>query len=590
LALVWVSVTLQGIFIEERDAAKAAIIARRRALEQYALVALEKKLRTALADARPRIETALEEPLSADQRLLMVEDGKQRLPRLSRYVQGFETPASRLYRELEHGAVKADGPWGERLALLAELKKALAATDSAAITESVRAFLNHQSRFILPVTQDLPYRLYFLETFIEGATPDRKLLQALFRDGLRGTQGRRLVGLQPLLLSNSERFTKADFEFLAGRITEVSREARIVHDDFDAAASNNSNQPVSVPKSLKGPSLIARGSWYAAPLEDTALFGVAVDLDGMLRDIASDMRQGGLLAAGDGLRKAPILREVMNVTELPLTVHSDALKSEADESDRRYAVKTATGIALGALVVGIALLIALFYRRERRFLEGKASFIATVSHELRTPIASLRLMGETLERRLEGVESARDFPSRIVGEAERLNFLVENILSFNRLEKAKVKTNLQSLTIAELVDGVRAGTEAFTKKSAHIRIEAGTDLALRADGELLKLLFSNLINNSCKYNARDAVDIEVRAAQSGGRTMIQFADNGTGIPEGEWESVFTEFVRSGASRAKSGFGLGLALCRRIMELHDGTIRVIHSSEAGTTFEMVFPMV
>lgn len=587
LAVVWGTATLQGIFVEEREAAQAAIEVRRRGLEQYALVALEKKLRAALADARPRIDAALADPLAPEDGLLLVQGGRQVLPRQLTHLPGTETPASDWYRQLEQGRWTGDGPLGERLTLLARLQDALDKGDDDAITQSVRAVLDHQTRFLLPVARDLPYRVRFLEVFVAGASPDPSLLQALLRDGLRGSQGRRLTGLQPFLLSKADRFTRADFDFLRAKISELSRRTRVVHDDFEAAAARE-GAAVSLPKQLKQAALVAHGEWFAAPLETDGLFGISVELEALLRDIAADMKRGGLLASSDQLRSRRPDRETLPVADLRVAVASAALSAEAREIDGRYRLKTATGVALGLSILGIAALLGVLYRRERRFLEAKASFVATVSHELRTPIASLRLMGETLERRLEGVETARDFPSRIVGETERLSFLVENILSYNRLERARVETNLQNVSLAEIIDAVQADAEAFTKKPVRVRIEAGGGIELRADPELLKLVFSNLLNNSCKYHQREQVEVVVRATRHADRTTVQFCDNGIGIPSHDWHAVFTEFVRSRSQPGSSGFGLGLALCRRIMDLHGGTLRVQSSSEAGTTFELQFP--
>src|SRR5690606_7614160 len=119
LAVVWGTATLQGIFVEEREAAQAAIEVRRRGLEQYAIVALEKKLRAALADARPRIDAALADPLAPEDGLLLVQGGRQVLPRQLTHLPGTETPASDWYRQLEQGRWTGDGPLGERLTLLA---------------------------------------------------------------------------------------------------------------------------------------------------------------------------------------------------------------------------------------------------------------------------------------------------------------------------------------------------------------------------------------------------------------------------------------------------------------------------------------
>jgi signal transduction histidine kinase len=395
------------------------------------------------------------------------------------------------------------------------------------------------------------------------------------------------VALQASLLDHRERFTQSDFTFLAAKLTSLSRASRVVHDDFDAQLFSGPKEPVSIPDALDSPALIENGAWFVAPLERGAFRGVSVDLDALLEDIAEEMRSGGLLGTEDRLATVDPIGPQVAVADLRLAVDSKVFADELALVERRHALKTAIGVALGALVVLVAILGALLYWRQRRYLEGKASFIATVSHELRTPLASLRLMGETLERRLEGIESAKDFPSRIVGEADRLSFLVENILSFNRLEHP-VTTNRQSTTVEELVDSCRPDIAAFTKKPVELAVTAGRDVALSVDPALARLLFSNLVHNACKYNDRDSIEITVQAVESTKETVLGLSDNGTGIAKDEWERVFTEFVRAKNNGRTGGFGLGLALCRRILRLHDGTIRVADSSNAGTTFEMVFP--
>jgi signal transduction histidine kinase len=174
-----------------------------------------------------------------------------------------------------------------------------------------------------------------------------------------------------------------------------------------------------------------------------------------------------------------------------------------------------------------------------------------------------------------------------VREADRLSFLVENILSVNRLERP-VSTNRQPVTVEELVESCRPDVGAFTKKPVGLVVTAGSDATLNVDTALAKLLVSNLVHNACKYNEGDSIEITVRAVEDAAQTVVRISDNGTGIAKEEWERVFTEFVRAKNSGQAGGFGLGLALCRRILRLHDGTIRVVDSSDAGTTFEMVFP--
>ena len=106
----------------------------------------------------------------------------------------------------------------------------------------------------------------------------------------------------------------------------------------------------------------------------------------------------------------------------------------------------------------------------------------------------------------------------------------------------------------------------------------------------LRLLFSNLVRNACRYNAREPVKIEIQAERRNGALNVRVADNGIGIPAAERENVFKEFYRlkDSTGRGKGGSGLGLAICRKIMDVHQGRIRVEASSPEGTTFALEFP--
>ncbi|MGI9303143.1 MAG: sensor histidine kinase, partial [Gammaproteobacteria bacterium] len=232
-----------------------------------------------------------------------------------------------------------------------------------------------------------------------------------------------------------------------------------------------------------------------------------------------------------------------------------------------------------------AVLWAAWTRREHQILALKSDFVATVSHELRTPLASMRLMAETLERRLAGSDVARDYPQRLIREIDSLNFLVENILSFNRLEKGRWEPRVEDVRLSEIVRTLQQELSGATRACVKVQLEGASDLVVRADPELMKLLFLNLGTNACKYNDDDPVMICIQAEERD-PIVIRMADNGIGIPDDQIEKVFSEFYR--AEPGGRGFGLGLAICRRIMELHAGQIRVADSSTNGTVFELSFP--
>jgi signal transduction histidine kinase len=215
--------------------------------------------------------------------------------------------------------------------------------------------------------------------------------------------------------------------------------------------------------------------------------------------------------------------------------------------------------------------------------------VATVSHELRTPLASIRLLAETLEMRAGGSPEVRDYPARIIQATDGLHFLVENILSFNRIDKGRWVPQLTQVRLEELMGTLRSDLAGATRVPVRLSSDV-EDVELQADPALLRLLLSNLGRNACAYNRRDPVELSVRvhAPPGHGCTML-FADNGIGIPESEWEHVFQDFYRlTQAGPEVHGSGLGLALCRRIMHVHGGTIRVAASGPQGTTFALTFP--
>jgi signal transduction histidine kinase len=198
-------------------------------------------------------------------------------------------------------------------------------------------------------------------------------------------------------------------------------------------------------------------------------------------------------------------------------------------------------------------------------------------------------MAETLERRVGGMPGAGNYPSRIISEADALGRLVENILTYNRLEKGRWEARREQVPLAELLQRVVEDAAAQNATRVELKAEGLAGLSLPADPELLRMLFSNLVHNACRYTTRSPVELRVEARQEGG-TVVRFSDNGVGIPRESWEAVFEEFrrLRNEALPARGGSGLGLAICRRIMSLHGGTVRVAASGPEGTTFELSFP--
>ena len=589
LALAGGLVSLQRIFARERDDALAAERSRLAALRQYGAEALRRQLHARLQEVGNRIDAAGDDPLVPSADVLFVRgDGTQVLPRRFEPLPGLGSPARALHEAVSRRVVAdvgdGDSPWQERLRRIRAFQRALDAKDRESIEASFRSLLSHRARFVVAAAKEIPAAVATLEAFHERSAPDAALMRALLRDGLGDGRGGKIEGLQRALLLKRDRFTEADFAFLAGRVALLSEASGVSSDDFTERASETSGPslPPAVGQADSTGALL-EDRWYVERQADGTARGVAVSVDGLLAELSGEMRSRGLFTAEDRLALAgPVVR---GLRAPGADVVSPSSPRREAAIGRNYRIKTGLGVLTGVLALALAAVGVLLQERKHRFLELKSHFVATVSHELRTPLASIRLLAETLERRLQDVPVARDYPSRIVREIDGLTFLVENILSWSPLEKGRRTLRAEPVSLQELVsplfdeaeDGVVLTTQDLS------------DVKLLADPELLKLLFRNLFRNARKYASRSPVTIEVSARREDG-VRVLFRDNGDGIPEAETEKVFEEFYRlpASAGRVPGGSGLGLAICRKVMELHGGAIRVLRSSPDGTTFELTFP--
>ncbi|MCU0701396.1 MAG: HAMP domain-containing histidine kinase [Myxococcaceae bacterium] len=312
--------------------------------------------------------------------------------------------------------------------------------------------------------------------------------------------------------------------------------------------------------------------------------GVAVDARRQLELELRSMQERGLLGLDDALE--------LTVAEGPVRALQVAVASprwEAAARERNRALTLKLGLLSLAFVLGLGLVALVFslQRQEQKLVDVRAALVSTVSHELRTPLASLRVMAETLERRLDGVPQAKEWPARIVGEVDGLTVLVENILAFNRLEQGRDVVHREPLALTSLSSWLTADAgPGLTVTTAGLE-----GLTVDADATWLRIAVLNLLRNARTYNEREPVTFHVEARREGARVVLHFVDNGIGIPREAWESVFEAFhrLREARGRGAGGSGLGLALVRKVVEAHGGTVRVHESSPAGTTFRVDLPL-
>jgi two-component system, OmpR family, phosphate regulon sensor histidine kinase PhoR len=230
---------------------------------------------------------------------------------------------------------------------------------------------------------------------------------------------------------------------------------------------------------------------------------------------------------------------------------------------------------------------------ELRRLEGmRRDFIANVSHELKTPLSSIKAYAETLlNGALRDEENNVRFLERINEQADRLNLLIQDMLSLARIE-----SDQQTFEIARVgvVDAVAAcfdqhQSAADAKSITLITTPPVEALFVRADAEGLREILSNLIDNAIKYTAPEG-RVEVRWRRDADRVWIDVVDNGLGIPADQMDRVFERFYRVDKARSRElgGTGLGLAIVKHLAQSFGGDVAVSATPGGGSTFAVSLP--
>jgi PAS domain S-box-containing protein len=224
---------------------------------------------------------------------------------------------------------------------------------------------------------------------------------------------------------------------------------------------------------------------------------------------------------------------------------------------------------------------------------AKSDFLATMSHELRTPLNAMIGYAELLEMGVpeEIGTAAQGQVERIRLSATHLLQLIEEILTFSRIEAGRERVDIQPVELQDLADEVSAIIEPLaTKKELAFTLEVPDEpVAFRTDPRKLRQILLNLLGNAVKFTEEG--EITVRAAQDGKELVLEVSDTGIGMPPEERERVFEPFWQAETElhRRTSGTGLGLPVTHRLVELLGGTIQVRSEPGEGSTFRIVLPL-
>jgi signal transduction histidine kinase len=330
----------------------------------------------------------------------------------------------------------------------------------------------------------------------------------------------------------------------------------------------------------------------ASGLRDGTLLGLAVGA--IAAAVAFYLVDIPLLAAvvarSRGVAFRPVLRSYVQLTFVPFAVMASLAVILVVLWDRSPYV----AVTLVGPLVATALYQRWIHRalnRLREFDRLKDEFIAIVSHELRTPLTSVYGAAMTLERHALEPERQRALLEIISTEAARLSRLLDDILWVSRLDSGRARpfiTRVEPLPLtADVVDATR--THLPHGLSLELLHDDPAPPEVAADPDKLRQVLVNLIENAVKYSQEG--QIEVRVARRDGRVRFSVRDEGLGIPTIQQERIFEKFFRldPNMTQGVGGTGLGLYICRQLIDAMHGEIWVESLPGRGSTFTFELPI-
>lgn len=217
-------------------------------------------------------------------------------------------------------------------------------------------------------------------------------------------------------------------------------------------------------------------------------------------------------------------------------------------------------------------------------------FINNLTHEFKTPVSVIKIAGDNIRNTKELSTDEKNLYAKILDqEANKLNSLMNKLLSFTQIENKSIKFKGEWVDLKEFCEGFFSANK-LKYPDLDLQVDIDVDRPLLADPVLLTSVFQNLVDNAYKYSDSSRKYLRVKVYQTKKNFVILFKDKGIGIRKSELNNIFKKFYRVKNQFNKQGsIGLGLAFCKEVTEFMGGDIKVASEVGIGTTFTLLFPL-
>lgn len=213
----------------------------------------------------------------------------------------------------------------------------------------------------------------------------------------------------------------------------------------------------------------------------------------------------------------------------------------------------------------------------------RTDFISNVSHEMKTPLAAMHNYGTLLQKPDLSTEKRIEYAKRITDSSRRLADMMTNILKLNKLENQQIFPNAERYNLGEqLCEAILQFENVWEQENIEIETDIAEDVFIRADREMLSLVWNNLLSNAFKFTPSGGT-VTLSLAATDKYAVVKVQDTGCGMSAETGAHIFDKFYQGDTSHSTRGNGLGLALVKRIMDIVHGEIGVESVLGQGTTF-------
>lgn len=247
------------------------------------------------------------------------------------------------------------------------------------------------------------------------------------------------------------------------------------------------------------------------------------------------------------------------------------------------------------LIVAVAFGMSIIFRNlnvQLRLNRLYDNFISNVTHELKSPLASIQLYLETLKSRELSNENKNKFIDFMLGDASRLNNLINTILEISRLEQKKIAHDYDVFNGSTIIRSlIRESAEQFQLDADNIKFIDNSNAQIVIDKNAMKIVIDNLVDNAVKYSSGKP-QIEVKIGNNKKRFIITFKDNGIGVEPNQVKKIFKKFYRVSENNIPNvkGTGLGLYWVKEIIKSHGGKILCTSDGlNKGAAFQIELPL-